>query len=110
MSSFKPFFSQDMFFFFFCYTPGIYAEGYIVFVYPFVRSYVCMYVSLFVLPLRLRKLRRSFALKFLKWVYPNNHSAESIYIWAMGTLEDLLIFHEFWLQGPYPGVGLEVKI
>ena len=26
------------------YTPNIYAEGYIVFVFPFVRSYVCMVV------------------------------------------------------------------
>ena len=26
------------------YTPGIYAEGYIVFVFPFVRSSVCMFV------------------------------------------------------------------
>ena len=26
------------------YTPGIYAEGYIVFVFPFVHSSVCMFV------------------------------------------------------------------
>ena len=26
------------------YTPGIYADGYIVFVFPFVRSSVCMFV------------------------------------------------------------------
>ena len=26
------------------YTPGIYAEGYIVFVFPFVRSYVRLFV------------------------------------------------------------------
>ena len=30
------------------YTPGIYAEGYIVFVFPFVRSYVRMFVRSFV--------------------------------------------------------------
>ena len=30
------------------YTPGIYADGYIVFVFPFVRSSVCMFVCLFV--------------------------------------------------------------
>ena len=30
------------------YTPGIYAEGYIVFVFPFVRSYVRMFVCSFV--------------------------------------------------------------
>ena len=31
-----------------CYTPGIYAEGYIVFVFPFVRSYVRSFVCSFV--------------------------------------------------------------
>ena len=30
------------------YTPGIYAEGYIVFVFPFVCSYVCSFVCSFV--------------------------------------------------------------
>ena len=30
------------------YTPGIYAEGYIVFVFPFVRSYVRMFVRSFI--------------------------------------------------------------
>ena len=30
------------------YTPGIYAEGYIVFAFPFVRSYVRMFVRSFV--------------------------------------------------------------
>ena len=32
----------------FHYTPGIYAEGYIVFVFPFVRSYVRSFVCSFV--------------------------------------------------------------
>ena len=53
------------------YTPGIYAEGYIVFVFPFVRSYVRMFVRSFVrsfvLPSVTWNLRQSFALKFLKW-------------------------------------------
>ena len=53
------------------YTPGIYAEGYIVFVFPFVRSYVRMFVRSFVrsfvLPSVAWNLRQSFALKFLKW-------------------------------------------
>ena len=31
-----------------CYTPGIYADGYIVFAFPFVRSSVRMFVSSFV--------------------------------------------------------------
>ena len=30
------------------YTPGIYAEGYIVFVFPFIRTYVCLFVHFFV--------------------------------------------------------------
>ena len=38
------------------YTPGIYAEGYIVFVFPFVRSYVrsfvCSFVRSYFLPSR----------------------------------------------------------
>ena len=42
------------------YTPGIYADGYIVFAFPFVRSYVRSFV-------RSWNLRQSFALKFLKW-------------------------------------------
>ena len=45
------------------YTPGIYAEGYTVFVFPFVCSFVCS----FVLPSVTWNLRQSFALKFLKW-------------------------------------------
>ena len=39
------------------YTPGIYAEGYIVFVFPFVRSYVRMFVRSFV---------RSFVCSFVR--------------------------------------------
>ena len=31
-----------------CYTPGIYAEGYIVFVFPF----VCLFVRLYFRPVR----------------------------------------------------------
>ena len=42
------------------YTPGIYADGYIVFAFPFVHSSVRMFV-------RSWNLRQSFALKFLKW-------------------------------------------
>ena len=49
------------------YTPGIYAEGYIVFVFPFVRSYVRSFVCSFVLPSVAWNMRQSFALKFLKW-------------------------------------------
>ena len=49
------------------YTPGIYADGYIVFAFPFVRSSVRMFVSSFVLPSRSWNLRQSFASKFLIW-------------------------------------------
>ena len=50
----------------FC-TPGIYADGYIVFAFPFVCSSVRMFVCSFVIPSRSWNLRQSFALKFLKW-------------------------------------------
>ena len=43
------------------YTPGIYAEGYIVFVFPFVCSFVRLFVRLFV---RTSFRRVEFASKF----------------------------------------------
>ena len=46
--------------FFAFYTPGIYAEGYIVFVFPFIRSSVHNFVP-FV------ELLQSFTLKQLEW-------------------------------------------
>ena len=53
------------------YTPGIYAEGYIVFVFPFVRSSVCMFVCSFLRSyfrrICVKVLRQSFTSKFLKW-------------------------------------------
>ena len=50
------------------YTPGIYAEGYIVFAFPFVLSSVRMFVSSFVRSFVCSwNLCQSFALKFLKW-------------------------------------------
>ena len=77
------------------YTPGIYAEGYIVFVFPFVRSYVrmfvCSFVRLFVrsfvLPSVTWNLRQSFALKFLKWCIS----------------QQLLIRKHSYLDHSYPG-------
>ena len=50
------------------YTPGIYAEGYIVFVFPF----VCLSVRMFVRSsirdsVPFVELLQSFTLKFLKW-------------------------------------------
>ena len=49
------------------YTPCIYADGFIVFAFPFVRSYVRLFVLSFVLPSRSWNLRQSFASKFLMW-------------------------------------------
>ena len=65
------------------YTPGIYADGYIVFAFPFVRSYV----RSFVIPSRSWNLRPSFALKFLKWCIP----------------QQLLIRKHSYLDHSYPG-------
>ena len=78
------------------YTPSIYAEGYIVFVFLL----VCLFVR-HILGIFYHKL----ALKFL-----TKYSTESIHIWTMGTLEGLLPCHEFWPQGSCPRVRLEVKI
>ena len=54
------------------YTPGIYAEGYIVFVFPFVRSYVRSFVRLFVrsfvrTSVPFVELLQSFTFKQLEW-------------------------------------------
>ena len=43
-----PIFQDSSFGFNASYTPGIYADGYIVFAFPFVRSSVRMFVSSFV--------------------------------------------------------------
>ena len=69
------------------YTPGIYAEGYIVFVFPFVRSYVRSFVRSFVLPSVAWNLRQSFALKLLKWYIS----------------QQLLIRKHSYLDHSYPG-------
>ena len=61
------------------YTPGIYADGYIVFAFPF----VCSYVRSFVRGI----LRQSFALKFLKWCIS----------------QQLLIRKHSYLDHSYPG-------
>ena len=50
------------------YTPGIYAEGYIVFVFPFVRSYVRSFIRSFVrTSVPFMELLQSFTLKQLEW-------------------------------------------
>ena len=65
------------------YTPGIYAEGYIVFVFPF----VCSFVRSLVLPSVTWNLRQSFALMFLKWCIS----------------QQLLIRKHSYLDHSYPG-------
>ena len=69
------------------YTPGIYADGYIVFAFPFVHSSVRMFVRSFVLPSRSWNLRQSFALKFLK----------------LCISQQLLIRKHSYLDHSYPG-------
>ena len=59
------------------YTQGIYVEGYIVFVFPFVCSYF-------------HPVRSSNS----SGVYLTNHSSECIHIWTIGTLEGRLSFHD----------------
>ena len=92
------------------YTPGIYAEGYIVFAFPFVLSSVRMFIRSFVTLSRTWNLRQSFACKFLK----------------LGISHEPLIRLHSHLDHRYPGgsafvpciltpgsiprVGLEVKI
>ena len=89
-----------------CYTPGIYAEGYIVFVFPS----VCLFVRLFVLPSRAWNYFKVLRASNSSGVYLTNHSSESIHIWTIGTLEGRFSFHDSSPQGPCPGVGLEIKI
>ena len=81
------------------YTPGIYAEGFIVFVFPFVCWFVGSFVRLFV-HLFIHSYSRSWNyFKVLQssnssGVYLTNHSSESIHIWTIGTLEGWLSFHD----------------
>ena len=68
------------------YTPGIYAEGYIVFVFPFVRLYVRLFVRSYfrhVCRICVKVLRQSFS----SGVYLSNYLPESIHIWTIVTLE-----------------------
>ena len=87
-----------------CYTPIIYAEGYIVFVFPFVCSFVLSYFH------PLRGITSVLCASNSSGVYLTNHISESIHIWTIDTLEGWLSFHDSSPQGPCPGMGLEVKI
>ena len=83
------------------YTPGIYAEGYIVFVLPFVRlyvrSFVCSFVCSFVISSHSWNYFEVLCSSNSSGVYLTNHSSESIHIWTIGTLEGPLIT---WLLTP----------
>ena len=96
------------------YISGIYAEGYIVFVFVFgcsyVRSFVHSFVHSFVLPSHLWNYFEVSRASNSSGVYLINHSSESIHIWTISTLEGRLSFYDSSLQGLCPGVGLEVKI
>ena len=83
------------------YTPRIYAEGYIVFVFPSVCSFIHHVHGIYHKVLHLR---------FSSKVYLTNHSSGSIHVWIMGTLEGLLPCHNVWSQDSCPRVGQEVKI
>ena len=87
------------------YTPGIYAEGYIVFAFPFVRSYVRSFVCASVTYVE-------FTTKFFVQVSQVGYISLTTHhhIWTIGTLEGRLSFHDSWPLGPCPRVGLEVKI
>ena len=79
------------------YTPGIYAKGYVIFVIPFVCS--------FVLPSRSWNYFKVLRAGNSSGVYLTNYLSESIHIWTIGTLEDQLSFHDSSPQGPCPGWG-----
>ena len=64
------------------YTPGIYAEGYIVFVFPFVRLFVRSYLR-HVCRICVKVLRQCFS----SGVYLSNYLPKSIHIWTIVTLE-----------------------
>ena len=72
------------------YTPGIYAEGYVVFIFPFVRSYVCMLVCL--LNLTLTKIMSKFCVKSFSNGYISITTHQKAFIY--GPLIPWV--HEFW--------------
>ena len=89
------------------YTHGIYAEVYIVFVFLFVRSFVCSFIRDSV---PFVELLQSFMLKFLKWgISQQPLIRKHSYLdhrYPGGSAFNLYLL----TQGPCPRVGLEVKI
>ena len=86
------------------YTPSIYADGYIVFAFPFVRSYVRSYFR-HVCGICVKVLRLSFS----SGVYLSNYPSESIHIWTIVTLEGWHSLHDHGPQGPCPDWGQRSK-
>ena len=74
--------------------PSIYAEGYIVFVFLFVCTYVRLFVRSFVLPSHSWNSFKVLLASNSSGVYLTNHSSESVHIWTIGTLEGRLSFHD----------------
>ena len=87
---------------------GIYAEGYIVFVFPIFRAFVRWYVHSFVHPSRSCNLRQSFPQICVKVSHEpliSKHSyLNHMYLGGSAFIPWLLT------QGPCPRVGLEVNI
>ena len=76
------------------YTPGIYAEGYTVFAFPFsVRVFVRSCVR------HVRGIYHTFFTElcnsFSRGVYLMNQSSESTHNWTIGFPEGRLSFHDF---------------
>ena len=73
------------------YIAGNYAEGHIVYIFPFVHSFVRDSVQFM-------EFLQSFTLKFLKWGISHQLirklSYLDFFIWTIGTLEGRLSFHD----------------
>ena len=85
------------------YTPAIYAKGYMVFVFPFISSFVRDSVP-FV------KLLKTFMLKFLKWGISHQPLIRKHSHLDHRYPEGLAFIPWLLTSGSLPGVGLEVKI
>ena len=103
---FKPF-DKDLF----DYTPGIYADGYIVFAFPFVRSFVRSLVRFFVRNSgTFVEFMSKFWLKFLKRCISHEPMVRNYSYLDHRYPIGFALFLLVWTLGPCPGVGLEVKI
>ena len=86
-----------------CYTPDIQSMwGYIVFAFPFVRTYVRLFVRSFVFPSQ----GQSFFVKVYKTSYFEDPLMDFIHIWHDGRYRSKVYISTI----PYPGYDLEVKV